>query len=77
MSQALFSSEVSKKIDPEILESKKSVLELFQKQEILRIKNVEEKLNLSEIEIFKVHDQENIPAADIQKLCAVYADGLN
>ena len=45
MSQNLLLSELSIKRDPEIIDAKKSVLELMHKHEALRIKNVEERLN--------------------------------
>ena len=48
----------------------------MQKHEALRIKNVEEKMNAQELEILKIHDQENIPAADIERLCGVYTQSL-
>lgn len=76
MSQAHLFSEFSINRDAEILEAKKSVYEVMQKHEALRIKNVEEKMNEQELEILKIHDQENIPVADIERLCGVYTQSL-
>jgi predicted RNase H-like nuclease (RuvC/YqgF family) len=58
-------------------EPKKSAQDLIKKQEAIRIRNVEEKINSSEVEVLKLHDQENLPFSAIEQLCQVYSNSLN